>query len=205
MAEIKFCPKCGVERVEGAKKCSCGYEYPKKGLPGCVIALIVVVVLFPVLLSFFGIIAALTVPTLVNRQNDLAAITRLRKSIANYEDVAAIYMIENDKKSLAYAFGSNCDGIDEYFKAYEREGCNFETIDGTYWEIDPYTGNAAITDKKYDPLYGVVLWTGNGTVNDETNIPSNLKMPSTQPLNCTFYPRTFLEAQISQLKEMCKK
>ena len=30
MADLKFCPKCGAERVEGVQKCSCGYEYPKK-------------------------------------------------------------------------------------------------------------------------------------------------------------------------------
>ena len=205
MADLKFCPKCGAERVEGVQKCSCGYEYPKKGLHGCVIALIVVVVLFPILLCFFGVIAALTIPTLVNRQSDLAAQVRLKKAISSYEDVAAVYMAEKEKKNLAYAFGSNCDGIDEYFRAVDRQGCNFTTVDGVYWEIDPNTGYAAITDKQYDPLYGVVMWAENETVNNERKIPKNLKMPSTEPIHCTFYPRTFAESTPTQLREMCKK
>ena len=177
----------------------------EKGLHGCVIALIVFVVLVPVLFCLFGVVAALVIPTLVNRQSDLAAQVRLKKAVSIYEDIAAIYMAENDKKSLAYAFGPNCDGIDEYFKVVDRQGCDFTTADGVYWEIDPSTGFAAITDKQYDPIYGVVLWAQNQTMNDESNIPSNLKMPSEEPKNCTFYPRTFLEATSQQLQEMCKK
>ena len=130
--ELKFCPKCGAERVKGLDKCSCGYIYPKKGLSGCAIAAIIVCVLIIPTLAILGVVAALTVPTLVNRQSDLAAVTKLRKAISKYEAVAAIYMAENETKNLTYAFGPNCDGIEDFFKTVKRDGCNFQTADGVY-------------------------------------------------------------------------
>ena len=35
-------------------------------------------------LAILGVVAALTIPTLVNRQSDLMAMTKIKKSISNY-------------------------------------------------------------------------------------------------------------------------
>ena len=48
-------------------------------------------------LSILGVVAALTIPSLVNRQSDLAAQVKLKKAISNYEDVIGTYMAENEK------------------------------------------------------------------------------------------------------------
>lgn len=206
MAEEKFCPKCGAEREnDTVRKCSCGYVYPQKGLStGCIVGIVIIfVVIFS--LPVLGIVAALTIPSLVNRQNALEAQVKLKKAIASYEDIAYVYMLDKGKKSLAGAFGSNCEQADSYFKIADRQGCNFTTIDGVYWEIDPSTGYIAVTDRKNEPLYGVTMWTEDGNVNDEHNIPSKVKMPSSNPINCIYYPQTFMRATQVQLRELCKK
>ena len=203
MSEIKYCPKCGEERAEGVQKCSCGYEYPKKGLStGAVVAIILVAAILPTLLTL-GIVGALTVPSLVNRQKDIKAIIKLKKAISYYEDVTAIYMTENDKDSFANVINTNCENIDDYFYTASKQGCNFTTIDGVYWEFDPKTGNAAISDSKDNPRYSVTVWTGNGKVDDESNIPESLKTPTVKPEMCVYYPETFLKSTPSQLRDNC--
>ena len=133
----------------------------------------------------------------------MEAQVKLKKAIASYEDFADIYMYENNKKSLANAFGPNCEDVNQYFRVLNRQKCSFITADGVLWEIDPVTGNAAISDSNDQPRYNVLLWTGNGKVNDESNIPSDLKMPSVEPVHCTYYPKTFLRSTSSKLRELC--
>ncbi len=122
-------------------------------------------------LSILGVVAALTIPSLVNRQNELAAITKMKKAISTYESVAEVYMAENE----ATRFNVACANLGQYFKQVEGAGtCRFTTADGVVWvfgnnevENSPATsstGNAVIFDSKA-PRYGVLLWTKAGLVN----------------------------------------
>jgi prepilin-type N-terminal cleavage/methylation domain-containing protein len=143
-------------------------------------------------LSILGVVAALTIPSLVNRQSDLAAQVKLKKAISNYEDVAAVYMVENEAGTFDIAkpaTGSNadCTKLANYFKIVEgptaansNAGCEFTTADGAAWYINK-DGYATVTDAKASPRYAVTMWTVNGQVNGlgktdgVTNIPSALE------------------------------
>ena len=183
MSDVKYCPKCGAELTDStAKKCeSCGYVLKKKNSTNTVLLVIIIVFIVFGSLPILGIVAALTIPTLVNRQSDVAAKVKIKKSIYTYANIMSIYTLENDKKNLSGAFGKNCENSGEYFHVIEGSGCNFTTPDGVYWELDPDTGYAAISDNKENPQYSIVMWNGQGSVNDENNKPANLKYPSVKP------------------------
>ena len=121
-------------------------------------------------LSILGVVAALTIPSLVNRQSEMAAIVKLKKAISQYESVAEVYMAENE----ATKFDVACDKLNEYFKIVDKtdDGCQFTTADGVAWvfgSTDDDKGNAIAYDSAKSPRYGVVLWTNNGLVNSDQN------------------------------------
>ena len=140
------------------------------------IVLIIVVPFF--LLILLGTVAALTIPTLVNRQNDLAAKVRMKKAIVNYENVATVYMLEKsspqekvtDLKDFA---GKNCENLGNYFKiANKYDDCAFTTIDGVYWLFDPNDGSVNVSDNAEHPNYNITLGVcQNGMVNCREEFP----------------------------------
>ena len=167
-------------------------------------------------LSILGVVAALTIPTLVNRQSDLAAQTRLKKAISAYEDVAAIYMAENDATRLNVA----CADLDDYFKQVTGGGtCDFTTADGVRWvfgsdaaDTDPGNqGNVIVYDSNNSPRYAVVMWTkageANGTGQNNTNETRNPEsadeipdeIANFAPLHGFYDSTTFLNSQSSAL------
>ena len=127
-------------------------------------------------LSILGVVAALTIPSLVNRQSDLAAQVKLKKAISTYEDVIGVYMAETEAASAANMFKvsptQDCSKITDYFKtvktsAISGNNCDFVTADGVAWRIDVTTGNANITDneKAGSARYQVAMWNNNNRVN----------------------------------------
>ena len=142
-------------------------------------------------LSILGVVAALTIPNLVNRNSDIAAQVKLKKAISNYEDVAAIYMVENETTNLgvtgaaadSFMGGEGCPLAANYFKIVSRSGCTFTTADGVYWVLDPGSGFAYVADSDKSPRYGVTMWALNGQVNGvgqtdgTSNVPSSLFIP----------------------------
>ena len=52
-------------------------------------------------LSILGVVAALTIPSLVNRQSEMAAIVKMKKAISQYEQVVEVYMAENEAKDFS--------------------------------------------------------------------------------------------------------
>ena len=141
-------------------------------------------------LSILGVVAALTIPALVNRNSDIAAQTKLKKAIAAYETAMAVNMAENESASAVFA---DCKALGAYFKQVDgATTCKFTTADGAYWvfedvtknpgeatESHTITGSALVFDAKDAPRYGVTLWNANGRVNaigsaDEVpNIPTS--------------------------------
>ena len=129
-------------------------------------------------LSILGVVAALTIPTLVNRQSDLAAQVRIKKAISAYEDVIGIYMAENEVGNAVNMLKSgdplanDCSQARNYFKATNTptangNDCQFVTADGTAWSIDMGTGNATVidTDRAGQGRYAVTMWNANNRVN----------------------------------------
>ena len=121
-------------------------------------------------LSILGVVAALTIPSLVNRQNEMAAIVKLKKAISTYESVVEVYMAEEEATDFSGA-STNCASLQSYFKMTDSEdvanvGCTFTTADGVLWNINT-SGNAVAYDSARSPRYGVVMWTRGGLANSE--------------------------------------
>ncbi len=125
-------------------------------------------------LSILGVVAALTIPTLVNRYTDAGAQAKMKKAIRDYENFAAAYMAENEATNLN---DLGCANIGQYMKiARQVNGnCDFVTADGTRFIFqdtktvskadDPIGGGVVVFDSETAPRYGVVMWAKNGIVN----------------------------------------
>ncbi len=114
-------------------------------------------------LSILGVVAAMTIPSLVNRHADMAALTKVKKAVSVYENLASAYMAQNQVSDLKL-LAENCDNIRSYFKVTKNSGCLFTTPDGVYWSIDE-NGYAYVQDSIKSPKFGVVMWAVNGHVN----------------------------------------
>ena len=125
-------------------------------------------------LSILGVVAALTIPSLVNRQNEMAAIVKLKKAISTYESVVEVYMAEEEATDFSGVVGTAantaCTTLQNYFKMTEQtgttNGCMFATADGVVWNINN-AGYATILDSAKAPRYGVIMWTRGGLANSE--------------------------------------
>ena len=117
-------------------------------------------------LSILGVVAALTIPSLVNRQSELAAIVKIKKAISQYEQVAEVYMAENE----AQTFAATCAQLGDYFKKVDTVSgdCEFTTADGVVWKFKTDGSHVIVTDSKASPKYGAIMWTQDGVANTGT-------------------------------------
>ena len=131
-------------------------------------------------LSILGVIAALTIPSLVNRYTDSAAQTKLRKAVADYEKFAAAYMAENEATDLS---DLTCADLASYFKKVNVNAANpcvFTTSDGALWTFATDNGHVAdaiIADSEKGPRYAVGVWTHFGYVNSEQDMGNGQGSP----------------------------
>ena len=92
-------------------------------------------------LTILGIIAAITIPALINKQLDNANKTKVKKSMEAYEKALNQMVIENDiKGNISSAEGfrtsDNCSGTTNYFKKIDQiSNCRFKTSDKVWWDI----------------------------------------------------------------------
>ena len=88
-----------------------------------------------------GIVAAILVPNLINRQVENANRTKVKKAMAAYEKAINYIIIENDIKSTEELkeFGEeeNCKFSKAYFKTVQdgTNDCIFKTADRVWWDI----------------------------------------------------------------------
>ncbi len=121
----------------------------------------------------------MTIPSLVNRQDDVASKVRIKKSIANYEDVAAVYMIEEsdrqkrDVKDLKDFAGPNCENVEKYFNINTMYSpCSFTTYDGVFWQVNPNDGSVIVADRYDSPRYIINMGVcENGQINCDAQFP----------------------------------
>ena len=177
-------------------------------------------------LSILGVVAALTIPSLVNRQSEMAAQVKLKKAIANYENVAAVYMVENESTDLSgitkntAGNANDCSNMGNYFKIVKQNNsnkCIFTTADGVIWLFST-AGNPVIMDSENSPRYAVSMWTAGGGVNqtgdnnsggtftpETSSILNTADLKATDnstaltPLNGYYTANTFLNSKNSDL------
>ena len=142
-------------------------------------------------LSILGVVAALTIPSLVNRNQDVVALTKVKKAVAVYEAAVQNAMVESNRNDGALLLrdtpiaennaGVNdnlCTNAGKYFKIvsqYPKKNCVFTTSDGVYWSFNPNRGYALVYDSETNPRYGVYLYNMDGRINDQYAIAENLK------------------------------
>ena len=121
-------------------------------------------------LSILGVVAALTIPSLVNRQQEMAAIVKLKKAISQFEQVTEVYMAENEATDMegmvrSTSSKTNCDELSKYFKVVGGGGCDFTTADGVHWLFDSDGSAVVVYDSASSPKYGVAMVAKNGAAN----------------------------------------
>ncbi len=140
-----------------------------KDTTGIIIAAVVVVLSF--IISLVANISSFALQALTAHFENSAAKSKVMKAVRDYENFAAVYMAEKNTKNLSSLTDNNCAEINEYFKVYEQNGCNFKTYDGTYWQFNR-DGSAVILDKKDGSTVSVKVGVcDDGTVNCESEYP----------------------------------
>ena len=152
---MKMTDYCNTCHCEGVRKHDCGnpekiIENPTKqtGLPRslsfarndkkCKCAFTLAETL--ITLTILGVVAAITVPMLINRQMEAANRTKLKKAMAAYEKALNQMIIDNDVKTdIASALNTTgCTITSPYFKPIKTatgNNCRFQTADKVYWDI----------------------------------------------------------------------
>ena len=96
-------------------------------------------------LTILGIVAAIVVPSLINRQVENANITKVKKAMSTYEKAMDMMIIKNDLKTTqalkAYGEEETCKYTREYFKSIQNgaNNCIFKTADKVWWDITDIT------------------------------------------------------------------
>ena len=92
-----------------------------------------------IVLAVLGIVAILTIPSVLKKYQESQARMKIKKSMAAYDTAINKMVIENDLRGESalrdWANSNNCENSTEYFKKVERDGCIFKTADGVWWDI----------------------------------------------------------------------
>ena len=97
-------------------------------------------------LTILGVVAAITIPALINKYNESANRTKLKKAMAAYEKALNQMIIDNDIKGTITAVEGfkigQCDISSSYFKTVEilkNDKCRFKTADKVGYDITDIT------------------------------------------------------------------
>ena len=88
-----------------------------------------------------GIVAAIVVANLINRQVENANRTRVKKAMASYEKAINYIIIENDIRTTEgireFGEDDDCKSAKKYFKTVQNRAndCIFKTADRVWWDI----------------------------------------------------------------------
>ena len=88
-------------------------------------------------LTILGVVAAITVPSLINKYIESSNRTKVKKAMSAYEKALNQMIIDNDVKGAVGAAlnTTNCTITTEYFKKIAGSGCRFQTSDRVWWDI----------------------------------------------------------------------
>ena len=92
-----------------------------------------------------GIVAAIVVPNLINRQVENANRTKVKKAMASYEKAINYIIIENDIRTTEgireFGQDDDCESAKKYFKTVQNgaNDCIFRTADRVWWNITDLT------------------------------------------------------------------
>lgn len=106
-------------------------------------------------LTTLGIIASLTIPSVIQKQREAANRTKIKKAMTVYDYMVSKISVENNLKSageLRKWADADCTNTSAYFKIAEKlsteNNCTFRVPDGVYWDITDITKPIIALDKK---------------------------------------------------------
>ena len=106
-----------------------------------------------IVLVILGVVAAITIPTLVKRHQETSNKAKIKKAMTAYEAALSKIVVENNIKSdngIDNFAGANCANSRVYFKQ-TRDGddnCTFMTADGLWWNISDLKNPVISVDTK---------------------------------------------------------
>ena len=89
-------------------------------------------------LVILGVVAAITIPALIQKYMEATNRTKVKKAMAAYEKAIGQMVVENGNTAISsWADGivNNCANTTIFFKKIQGEGCRFKTSDGVWWDI----------------------------------------------------------------------
>ena len=96
-----------------------------------------------IVVAVLGVIATLTIPTLIKQQTETQNRVKVKKSMTAYEKALSSLVIENELRNNSVLStwaqdeaNSNCENATKYFKKSSGDGCIFKTSDGVWWNIE---------------------------------------------------------------------
>ena len=121
-----------------------------------------------------GIVAAILVPNLINRQVENANRTKVKKAMAAYEKAINFMIIENDIRTTEglreFTQEDDCESAKQYFKTVQdgANDCIFKTADRVWWDITDLTNPTIILKDSQLNKNTTELQTLAKDVNDKT-------------------------------------
>ena len=131
-------------------------------------------------LTILGVVAAITVPMLINKQMEAANRTKVKKAMTNYEKVLNQIVIDNDLKTDAALTNwtqnqYDCDKTIKYFKAVDEiDPCIVKMSDGLWWDIGDIKNPIIFLDKKLLTMDWEVRYNYTKTLEDENGKKINV-------------------------------
>lgn len=109
-----------------------------------------------VALTILGIVAMLVVPGLTNKSQTMAKRVKIKKALSVYESAINTIITENNLPQTTSSLNSfiknddECSNAYKYFKAIKKNGCQFQTSDGLWWDVgtNATMSNAIVAFKK---------------------------------------------------------
>lgn len=138
---------------------------------------IVIAAIVLMLLNLLSTLSNFSRTSQMQKLTDRQATLKMKMAISQYENMAQIYMAENGTTSVQNMYGSNCVNAPMYFKIAEQyKPCNFTTADGNFWQLNPQTGGAIISDSPSKPKISLKVGVCyGGQVNCEYEYPEAYK------------------------------
>ena len=93
------------------------------------------------ILALIGTIAAMTIPSLISHHKQIAAKTKIRKAITEYDSLLRRAQVDNyltiktNDDLYALIHNDDCEIIVDYMTILEKDGCKFNTPDGIWWQL----------------------------------------------------------------------
>ena len=89
-------------------------------------------------LTILGVVAAITIPALIQKYIEATNRVKVKKAMAAYEKAVNHMVVENNISGSIKDWANevaNCANTNKYFKIINGGGCRFQTADKVWWDI----------------------------------------------------------------------